>query len=81
LAQQAEIARIAREGGMVIEGPNCLGLVNHVDNAALTFVETAITPQRPGAGGGLAIGRDGGGFVHHHAGPRGAGVLFRLNRQ
>lgn len=40
LAQQAEIARIAAEAGMVIEGPNCLGLVNHVDGAALTFVET-----------------------------------------
>jgi acyl-CoA synthetase (NDP forming) len=48
LAQQAEIARIAREANMVIEGPNCLGLVNHVDNAALTFVETAITrPNGP----------------------------------
>lgn len=41
LAQQAEIARIAAEAGMVIEGPNCLGLVNHVDAVPLTFVETA----------------------------------------
>lgn len=40
LAQQAEIARIAGEAGMVIEGPNCLGLVNHVDRVPLTFVET-----------------------------------------
>lgn len=39
-AQQAEIARIAAESGMVIEGPNCLGLVNHVDGIPLTFVET-----------------------------------------
>lgn len=46
LAQQAEIARIGAESGMVIEGPNCLGLVNHVNNAALTFVETAITPPQ-----------------------------------
>ncbi|WP_343610664.1 acetate--CoA ligase family protein [Novosphingobium sp.] len=52
LAQQAEIARIGRESGMVIEGPNCLGLVNHVNNAALTFVETAITPP---AGKALAV--------------------------
>lgn len=44
LAQQAEIARIGRESDMVIEGPNCLGFVNHVDNAALTFVETLVTP-------------------------------------
>ena len=25
---------------MIIEGPNCLGLVNYVDGVALTFVET-----------------------------------------
>src|SRR5690606_35379772 len=31
LAAQAEVARIAAESGMVIEGPNCLGLVNYVD--------------------------------------------------
>lgn len=40
LAQQAEIGRIAAEAGMVIEGPNCLGMVNHVDGVTLTFVET-----------------------------------------
>jgi acyl-CoA synthetase (NDP forming) len=39
-AQQVEIGRIAAEHGMVIEGPNCLGLVNHVDGVPLTFVET-----------------------------------------
>lgn len=40
LAAQAEVARIAVESGIVIEGPNCLGLVNYVDGVALTFVET-----------------------------------------
>ncbi|MCW3848612.1 acetate--CoA ligase family protein [Sphingomonas sp. LB-2] len=40
LAAQAEIARIAAEHDMVIEGPNCLGLVNYVDGIPLTFVET-----------------------------------------
>lgn len=39
LARQEELARIAREAGMVIEGPNCLGLVNFDANVALTFVE------------------------------------------
>ncbi|MFK5057933.1 CoA-binding protein, partial [Klebsiella pneumoniae] len=39
LAEQAEIARVAAEAGMVLEGPNCLGLVNHVDKVPLTFVE------------------------------------------
>lgn len=42
IAEQAEIARIAAEAGMVIEGPNCLGMVNHVDGVPLTFVETEI---------------------------------------
>ncbi|HEY7890368.1 MAG TPA: acetate--CoA ligase family protein [Steroidobacteraceae bacterium] len=51
-AEQREIARIAAEHDMVIEGPNCLGLVNHVDGVALTFVETPAIPlgERPGIG-------------------------------
>ena len=40
LAEQIEIGRIAKEAGMVIEGPNCLGSVNYVDKVPLTFVET-----------------------------------------
>lgn len=39
LARQEELARVARDAGMVIEGPNCLGLVNFDANVALTFVE------------------------------------------
>ena len=38
LAAQAEVARIATEHDMVIEGPNCLGLVNYVAGIPLTFV-------------------------------------------
>jgi acetate---CoA ligase (ADP-forming) len=40
LAEQRELAHIARECNMIIEGPNCLGLVNYVDRICLTFVET-----------------------------------------
>ena len=40
-AEQAEIAAIAAASGMVSLGPNCLGLVGHVDGTPLTFVETA----------------------------------------
>jgi acyl-CoA synthetase (NDP forming) len=43
LLEQREIARVATDSGMVIEGPNCLGLVNYVDGVALTFVETPAT--------------------------------------
>jgi len=43
-AAQAEIARLAAASGMVVEGPNCLGLTNHVAGIPLTFVETEIRP-------------------------------------
>ena len=39
LAEQHEIAEIARQNGMVIEGPNCLGCINYLDRIPLTFVE------------------------------------------
>jgi acyl-CoA synthetase (NDP forming) len=38
---QKEIARLAAASGMVIEGPNCLGLVNYVDRIPLTFIHTS----------------------------------------
>jgi acyl-CoA synthetase (NDP forming) len=52
LAEQREIARIARDASMVVEGPNCLGLVNYVDRIPLTFIETNIGPasDRPSIG-------------------------------
>lgn len=40
MRDQAELARIAAESGMVIEGPNCLGCTNYVARVPLTFVET-----------------------------------------
>ena len=42
LAAQAEVARIAAEYGMVVEGPNCLGLVNYAAGVPLTFVEAPV---------------------------------------
>jgi acyl-CoA synthetase (NDP forming) len=37
---QEELVRIASESGMIIEGPNCLGMVNAIEGTALTFVTT-----------------------------------------
>jgi acyl-CoA synthetase (NDP forming) len=39
-AAQERIAAIARQNNMIVEGPNCLGFINYVDNAALTFVQS-----------------------------------------
>lgn len=41
---QGELAAIAREYGMVLQGPNCLGMVNYIDSIPLTFV---VTPPQP----------------------------------
>lgn len=38
--EQERLGEIARESGMVIEGPNCLGMANYVDGIPLTFVAT-----------------------------------------
>jgi len=39
-ADQQRLHEIARESGMIIEGPNCLGMVNYVAGIPLTFVRT-----------------------------------------
>jgi acyl-CoA synthetase (NDP forming) len=50
---QSELARIAREYHLVLQGPNCLGMVNYLDGIPLTFVVTP--PQEPIANAGTAI--------------------------
>lgn len=52
LADQREIGRIATEAGMIVEGPNCLGMTNYIDRIPLTFVETDAKPlgNRDGIG-------------------------------
>ncbi len=40
MKEQLELGEIARQHGMVIEGPNCLGCTNYVARVPLTFVET-----------------------------------------
>ncbi len=41
---QAEIAQIARDHGMAVSGPNCLGHINYVDGIPLTFSSCAPAP-------------------------------------
>lgn len=51
-ALQDEIARIAREAGIALQGPNCLGTTNFVDGCALMFGAAPADPlgDRPGVG-------------------------------
>src|SRR3984957_15497925 len=53
VAEQRELSHIAAATGMVIEGPNCLGVVNVVDGIALTFVETPAMALGSRAGIGI----------------------------
>jgi acyl-CoA synthetase (NDP forming) len=79
-AEQEEIAAIARAAGMVVEGPNCLGLVNHVHGAPLTFIDLPGT--RLGDRRGVAIVSQSGamaavvGVALHH---RSIGVSYSIS--
>ncbi len=50
---QRELRDIARANDMMVEGPNCLGMVNYVNGIPLTFVVTP--PQARKAENGVAI--------------------------
>lgn len=45
-AQQRQIARIAAQAGMLVQGPNCLGCINYLQRIPLTFIEVAITAEQ-----------------------------------
>lgn len=49
-AEQDELAKIVRENRMILEGPNCLGMVNFVDGIPLTFVGTRTRKMRKSQG-------------------------------
>lgn len=48
-ADQERLRAVARSSGMVIEGPNCLGMVNYAAGIPLTFVMTETGAVQPGA--------------------------------
>ncbi len=63
---QAEVARTAREGGLAIVGPNCLGFTNNVDGLTLHML-FAIAARRwaPGDKPGVAFVGQSGGMIGH----------------
>jgi acetate---CoA ligase (ADP-forming) len=50
---QSELSRIARECGIVLEGPNCLGMVNYIDRIPLTFVLTSLQVETNRSGAAI----------------------------
>jgi acyl-CoA synthetase (NDP forming) len=42
---QSELVHIAKDHNIVIQGPNCLGMVNYVDRIPLSFVVTPLPPR------------------------------------
>ncbi|MGQ0654381.1 MAG: acetate--CoA ligase family protein [Betaproteobacteria bacterium] len=48
--EQQQLASIAHAAGIPMLGPNCMGIVNHVLAAGMTFIpEYATTPRNPGS--------------------------------
>lgn len=64
-AAQAKISRIARESGMHLAGPNCIGYNNHVDGMRTVFLPggSPIPTLAPGTTGALAILAQSGGMM------------------
>ncbi len=60
-AAQDQIAALAREGGVALAGPNCLGLVNYADNVPLT--SGPVLPRPLNGGTGLAVLAQSGGIM------------------
>lgn len=63
---QDVIAKIARDGGIAMLGPNCLGYTNFVDGLAIGFASAAAVPRITDTRNpALAIISQSGGFMSH----------------
>lgn len=80
-ALQAELVRVAREGGVRLMGPNCNGMINFVDGFALTSTATITGPRRPPGDIGI-VGQSGGATqvnVMWRAQEAGLGVSYQVS--
>ncbi|RJG52212.1 CoA-binding protein [Sphingobium terrigena] len=65
--EQEEIGRIAREGGLALVGPNCVGYFNYVDAFSVMLVPTELQRSEDSSRPGVAIVCQSGGIGHHIA--------------
>jgi acyl-CoA synthetase (NDP forming) len=52
-SEQETMTKVAREGGLALCGPNCIGFVNIADHIALTFEPMERLTAKPGGGIGV----------------------------
>jgi acyl-CoA synthetase (NDP forming) len=62
--EQAEIAKIAANGGIALLGPNCLGFTNYLDGLGISFAGRS-TPKRLEPGPALAVVAQSGALMGH----------------
>ncbi len=67
-SEQVELGRIAREGGLALVGPNCVGYFNYVDSFVVMLIELdRIKPLAADCGPGVAVIAQSGGIGAHVA--------------
>jgi acetate---CoA ligase (ADP-forming) len=73
---QDEVARIARDGGLAIVGPNCLGVTNNVDGMMLhmLFAREALRWGKDSTPGVAFVGQSGGMLGHFQRAADGRGT-------
>lgn len=74
---QAELGRIARESGVRIIGPNCLGVFNAAHNFYATF--TGTVAMKAATPGGISIASQSGAYgshIFHVSNKRGLGIRY-----
>ncbi|OFZ71656.1 MAG: CoA-binding protein, partial [Betaproteobacteria bacterium RBG_16_64_9] len=78
-AKQSELAATAREGGLAIDGPNCLGFVNYLERVPLTFDHA--DPDLVSGSGVALIGQSGAmiGVIRGGLAARGIPMAFAIS--
>ena len=80
-AKQDEIATIARNGGLALNGPNCMGFTNFIDRVSFSFgaVETDVIAA--GEGGAAVIAQSGAkmGNIASALGAKGVPVNYTIS--
>ncbi len=79
--KQDRIAALAREGGLALNGPNCMGFTNFVDRVSFSFGAIESEVLAPGAGGVAVIAQSGAmmGNIASALGAKGVSVNYTIS--